>query len=219
MGTGVALKICGVRRVEDLRVCTELGVDAIGLNLWPGSRRYLDLAAATPLLETWPSPGPTRVAVIVERSAAELDADPLLEAFDAIQPHGDAPVEPYALLAERRGLDWVWVVRGTPKLDSLRVPAPAPAWILLDAAVAGYGGAGKTTDWAWAAEAVEALAPIPVWLAGGLRPDNVAAAIAEVRPAGIDVASGAEQAGATSGEKDPEAIAALVRACRAGRGP
>jgi phosphoribosylanthranilate isomerase len=107
------------------------------------------------------------------------------------------------------------VVRGTPALERLRVPSPGPRWVLLDAAVAGYGGAGQPTDWGWAAEAVAALAPLPVWLAGGISPDNAAQAIAAVRPAGVDVASGAELPGASHGHKQRSSIAALLAICRA----
>jgi phosphoribosylanthranilate isomerase len=90
---------------------------------------------------------------------------------------------------------------------------------LLDAWVPGHGGAGQQTDWGWAAQAVVRLRPPPVWLAGGIRPDNAAQALATVAPDGLDVASGAEIAGAPRGEKDPAAIAALVRICNNSRAP
>jgi phosphoribosylanthranilate isomerase len=217
----VALKICGLTRGEDLRACVELGVDAIGLNLWPGSRRFVELDAAAELVAgvSRPSHGPARVGVFVDAGLAELERAVDRLGLDLLQPHGDAPVEPYAELAARRGLGWIWVVRGTPALDALRVPEPAPRWVLLDAAVPGFGGAGRRTDWAWAAEAVAALAPLPVWLAGGIDPQNAAAAIEQVRPAGLDVASGAEAPGEPRGHKRREAIAALVAACRRARAP
>lgn len=207
----VALKICGVTRAEDLERCAALGVDAIGLNLWPRSRRALDLAAAAALVDRWPAGGPEKIGVFVDPDEDELLAAHRRLGLDLVQPHGDAPIERYAAL----GLPYVWVIRGAPALDTLAIPTPAPARILLDAAVPGYGGVGVRTDWAWAREAVQHLAPIPVWLAGGLTPENAAAAIAEVRPAGLDVASGSERAGAQRGEKDPEKIAALVDICRA----
>ncbi len=210
------LKICGVTRAEDLRVCAALGVDALGFNLWPKSRRHVELRRAEALIaEALPGGGgPLRVGVFVD-----VDLDAIAEAIavldlDLVQPHGDGPVAPVAELAARFDVGWIWVIRGTPALASLVVPEPAPRWILLDAAVPGFGGAGRRTDWAWAAAAVEALAPTPVWLAGGIDPDNAAAALREVRPAGLDVASGAEAPGASSGQKHPEAVAALLRACR-----
>nr|WP_255216666.1 phosphoribosylanthranilate isomerase [Pseudenhygromyxa sp. WMMC2535] len=227
------MKICGLTRREDLEACAALGVDALGINLWPRSRRGLSLAQARALLESAPQaaggaggPGddggagevgillPLRVGVFVDQPLAFVEEAVATLGLGAIQPHGDAPPRGYAELAARLGIPWIWVVRGTPALTELELPTPAPAWILLDAAVPGYGGEGRRTDWAWAARAVEALAPIPVWLAGGIAPDNVDEALAQVRPAGIDVASGAELPGARRGEKDRAAIAALVEACR-----
>ncbi|PRP92141.1 N-(5'-phosphoribosyl)anthranilate isomerase [Enhygromyxa salina] len=213
MATG--LKICGLTRAEDLRACAALGVDAIGLNLWPESRRFVEPHDAAELLAATPgADGLVRVGVSVDASLSETERAIASLDLDLLQPHGDAPVEPYAELAARYDIGWVWVVRGTPALERLRVPEPAPRWVLLDAAVPGFGGAGQRTDWGFAAEAVEALAPIPVWLAGGITPSNAAEAIATVRPAGLDVASGAEAPGASAGHKDHEAIAALIRACR-----
>jgi phosphoribosylanthranilate isomerase len=208
-----------VTRAEDLRACGELGVDAVGFNLWPGSKRYLSVREAEAMIaEAGPEGAkPARVGVFVD-----VDLDALAEAIavldlDLLQPHGDHPpaqLEAVAALAARYELGWIWVVRGTPDLAHVRVPEPRPAWILLDAAVPGFGGAGQQTDWAWAAQAVAALAPIPVWLAGGIDPSNVVAAITTVQPAGIDLASGAELPGAVRGEKQRERIAALVSACR-----
>lgn len=207
---GVGLKICGVTRPADLRTCDTLGVEAVGINLWPGSRRGLSTADAAALLATASNPKAERIGVFVERSPREVAEAMEQLRLDAFQWHGDADPEPYAAL----GLPYVLVIRGTPELKELVLPAPSPRWVLLDAAVPGYGGAGKTTDWAWAARAVAALAPLPVWLAGGLGPDNAARAIDVVGPAGIDVASGAEADGATDGTKDAARIAALCEATR-----
>ncbi len=217
MADPVSLKVCGLTRPEDYATCVALGVDAIGLNLWARSRRGLTLEAARAVVAPGGQGGhrPVRVGVFVD-----ADAGFMREAFhalslDLVQPHDDGDPLVYALL----GLPWVWVIRGTPELDSLRVPEPAPAWVLLDALVPGFGGAGRRTDWTWAARAVERLSPLPVWLAGGIRPENAAEAIDAVCPAGLDVASGAELRGATHGEKDPSRIRALLRACRGERDP
>ncbi|MBL9101400.1 MAG: phosphoribosylanthranilate isomerase [Myxococcales bacterium] len=204
------LKICGVTRPEDIAACAELGVDAIGINLWRGSRRGLSLAEAESLLHACPAPGLERVGVFVDPTRDELLQAHARLRLDLVQVVGEAAFDPPP------GVAWTWVIRGTPELAALHVPSPAPARILLDAAVAGWGGAGQTTDWAWALAAAARLsAHAPVWLAGGITPDNAATALAAVRPAGLDVASGAEPPGAARGEKDRGRVAALVAACRA----
>jgi len=203
----VRLKICGVTRAADVDACVTLGVDALGFNLWPGSSRALSLDAAAALVARVPRPGPLRIGVVVDPDPATLQTIAETLGLDAVQLHGDRTAAAYPGLT----LPWVWVVRGTPELATLRVPEPAPTWILLDAAVAGFGGRGVVHDWAWAAAARAALAPAQVWLAGGLGPDNAAAAIAQVGPAGIDVASGAEDG--TPGHKSTARVVALRTIC------
>ena len=204
-----ALKVCGVTRAEDVDLCAGLGVDAVGLNLWSGSRRYLSIDDAEALVRGWPEGGPEKIGVFVDLPASEVRGVAGRLELDMIQPHGDRPIEDYAKL----GIPYIWVIRGTPALEALRVPEPAPARILLDAAVAGFGGAGVKTDWGWAREAREFLAPHENWLAGGITTANAAAALAAVGPAGLDVASGSEREGARRGEKDRDKIAALVDIC------
>lgn len=205
----VRLKVCGVTRPEDLAACVELGVDAVGINLWAGSRRGLTLAAARSLVAAVKPPRSLeRVGVFVEPTADEVRRAVEALELDLVQIIGEVEVAGF-------GLPYLWVIRGTPSLSELQVPSPAPRRALLDAAVPGFGGAGQTTDWAWAQQAVGRLGALEVWLAGGITPANAAAAIAQVRPAGLDVASGSELPGARHGEKDRTAIAALMAACRA----
>lgn len=204
----VGLKVCGVTQVDDLRDCEALGVDAVGINLWPGSPRGLSLDAARALLEAVPRRS-LRVGVFCEATPTDVERAATRLGLDAVQIHDDQPKAPFATI----GLPWIWVVRGTPDLAVLEVPSPAPLWILLDAHVPGYGGAGQRTDWPWAALAVRALAPHRVWLSGGIHPENAGEAIARVHPAGLDVASGAERPGGPPGAKDRHRVAALRRAC------
>lgn len=204
------LKICGVTRPADLAACVELGVDSVGINLWSGSRRGLALAEAVALLrDAMPARGgPELVGVFVNPEPDELRRAYEALALDLVQViHDDPDAAPPAL-------PFTWVIRGTPPLVSLQLPSPTPARVLLDAVAPGYGGAGLQTDWVWAGAAVPRFS-VPVWLAGGITPTNAAAALAAVGPAGLDVASGAELAGASRGEKDREKIAALLAACRA----
>jgi phosphoribosylanthranilate isomerase len=204
----IKLKICGVTRPEDLAACVELGVDAIGINLWSGSRRGLSIEQARLLLREAPAGGPERVGVFVNPSEDEVRRAHGELGLDLVQVITDGP-------ATAPSLPYMFVIRGTPAIDQVMITTPAPARFLLDAAVPGYGGAGQTTDWSWARAAVQRLSPAaPVWLAGGITPDNAAAAISAVSPAGLDVASGAEMADARRGEKDRARIAALLAACR-----
>lgn len=207
----VALKVCGLTRRADLELCIELGVDAVGLNFWPRSKRALTLEAGRALVDGVERGATKVVGVFVEASPEAVKAAVEACGLDAVQLHGDQRWEDYADV----GAPLVRVVRGTPGLERLVAPEPMPEWTILDAAVEGYGGQGHRTDWAWAARAVEHLAPHAVWLAGGIRPDNAVEAIAKVRPAGLDVASGAELDGAARGEKDRAKIEALLAARRA----
>jgi len=206
----VALKICGVTRPEDLAACVELGVDAVGINLWSGSRRGLSLLEADALLRSSDTARLERIGVFVDPDSGEVRRAHASLKLDLVQIVGDEWLTPLPDLA------WVWVIRGTPDLATLASPSPLPTRILLDAAVPGWGGAGRTTDWSWARAAVQQLSAVaPVWLAGGITPENAADALAAVRPAGLDVASGAEPPGAVRGAKDRDRIAALLAACRA----
>ncbi len=200
------LKICGITRPSDAVACRNLGVDCIGINLWSGSRRGLTLEEAGWLRDTAGDLGTMKVAgVFVDASAKEMNEARARLGLDYVQLHGDRSPDDFGDVGP-----YLRVIRGTPDLSMLPVPSQTPVWSLLDAAVSGYGGAGHRTDWGWAAAAVVWLAPAPVWLAGGITPENAAQALARVGPAGLDVASGAEMSGAAHGEKDPTKIAALL---------
>lgn len=209
--TRARLKVCGVTRPQDLETCAALGVDAVGINLWAGSRRGLTLSDAAALLRAAPPPAALeRVGVFVAPARDEVLRACEVLGLDSVQIVGDTGD------GRELGVPWSWVIRGAPPLAALTLPTPAPRRILLDAAVPGFGGAGQTTDWTWARDAVRHFPGHEVWLAGGITPQNAADALHTVRPAGLDVASGSELPGARRGEKDPAAIAALLAACRAG---
>lgn len=214
---GVGLKICGVCSADDLRACRDAGVHAIGVNLWDGSKRHVATADAARMLDEVRAQGPLPKIVLV---VVDPDPEVLAAAIttlhpDAVQLHGDAPPQGY--VRALAGTPWIRVLRGAVDTVAPSRGDPDPAWVLLDSAVPGYGGQGTVLPWAFAAAAVQSLSPRPVWLAGGLHPGNAAEAIARVRPAGLDVASGAEAPGDPR-RKDPAAIAALVAICKEGIG-
>jgi phosphoribosylanthranilate isomerase len=197
------VKICGLRDARGLDAAVAAGADAIGLVLERGSRRAVPRSEARQLLARVP-PGVRRVAVFVRPSAEELRAAVDL-GFDAVQ--AAAPFAPPSDF----GLGFVPAVADGPDLlaraAEARATARPPRCAILVDGPRG-GGRGETADH----DRVAALAwRVPLWLAGGLDPDRVAAAIHRVRPIGVDVSSGVESA---PGIKDPARIAAFVAAVR-----
>ena len=190
----VRVKICGVTNRDDALAAIALGADALGFNLFPGSKRFLDLDRAAAWMQALP-PFVTRVAVLVNEpldAARRLAARPEI---DMVQFHGD---EDAAYCAEFAQL-------GRPFVKALRLRDAASlemaarfstANVLLDAhAGAAYGGTGTLIDLALAAECGRRHPALRIILAGGLKPENVGAAVQTVRPYAVDVASGVEAAG------------------------
>ena len=204
MSGPVLTKICGITRLEDALAAARLGADWLGFNFWPRSRRYLPPAAAAEIIRALP-PGVTPVGVFVDPTAAELAEAVRASGVRAAQLHGD---EPPALCAAAP----VPVVKGIRVTDARSLAALAAyevAGFLLDSATPGYGGSGTVFDWSVAAEAA---ASVPLWLAGGLTPENVGEAVRRVRPHGVDVASGVES---SPGVKDVALMEAFIRNAKA----
>lgn len=197
------MKICGVTRLEDALQAARLGADALGFNFWPGSKRFLAPAAARAVVDQLP-PFVTPVGVFVDQTEEEIRRAAEESGVRVVQLHGDEPPE----LCARLPFPVVKAVRvgGTLPLDALA--AYPVAAFLLDAPSAGYGGSGAAFDWSLA-EGVADLAP--VILAGGLDPENVAAAVRLVRPYAVDVASGVESA---PGVKDVSKMVRFIAAAK-----
>ena len=201
--TGPKVKICGVTRLEDALAAVRLGADAVGFNFWPGSKRHVTPAQARAIVCRLP---PLVVAVGVFVNAPR---DEVLRAVDAsgiglAQLHGDEPPELCMSLP-------------VPVLKAIRVAGPGSLaalasydvqGFLLDAASPGYGGSGLTFDWSLAAQVAREL---PIVLAGGLTPENVAEAVRAVLPWGVDVASGVES---SPGVKDVEKMKRFIEAAK-----
>lgn len=197
------VKICGVTRLEDALQAARLGADALGFNFWPGSKRFLAPAAARAVVDQLP-PFVTPVGVFVDQTEEEIRRAAEESGVRVVQLHGDEPPE----LCARLPFPVVKAVRvgGILPLDALA--AYPVAAFLLDAPSAGYGGSGAAFDWSLA-EGVADLAP--VILAGGLEPENVAAAVRLVRPYAVDVASGVESA---PGVKDVSKMVRFIAAAK-----
>lgn len=187
----VRSKICGVRSEEQARAIIALGVDALGFNFWPRSKRYLDPKKAQWLRLLAGQTIRVGVFVNAENSLIRELLDGGL--IDWAQLHGDESPELIRTLQEQeyRVFKALGVKDQTSldRIDDFRGP------ILLDAyAPTEYGGSGETMDWALGSKAVQRFPSRQIILAGGLTPDNVGAAIKQVQPAAVDVASGVEDA-------------------------
>jgi phosphoribosylanthranilate isomerase len=206
----VRIKICGVTNEEDARAATDLGADALGFNLWPGSKRYLDLDRAFSWIRGLP-PLVTRVAVLVNASLDEARQIAAHPAIDVVQFHGDED-EGYCAQFAAGGRPFIKAlrIRSSASLDNLdRFSTPS---ILLDAdAGAAYGGTGRQLDPMLAAEAARRFPGAKILLAGGLKPENVAEAVRVAQPYAVDVASGVE---AAPGRKDLEKMARFFATLR-----
>lgn len=207
------IKVCGITLPDDAAMVASAGVDFIGLNFWPRSKRYLNPDRAPMIAGVARSMNTTTklVGVFVDPELDEILAVAARVELDIIQLHGDEDVELATKIAQAVYRP-VWKAipvatsRDVERLDVWPVDA-----ILLDAPVPGRGGAGTKFDHQLAREARERHPKIKVVLAGGLDPINVAAAIHLVEPWCVDVASGVE---AGPGIKDKAKLAAFVAAVR-----
>jgi len=203
-----AVKVCGVRTGEQASAVIEAGADALGINFWPKSKRFIALEEALPWLLELAGVVP-RVAVTVNASDDELRALHDSGGIDWLQLHGDETPDRVSSLSQQ-GLP-VFKALGIRDEAMLEAAAEFPGdTLLLDAyAPIEYGGSGETMDWSLGAKAVQQWPDRQIVLAGGLTADNVAAAIKQVRPAAVDVASGVESA---PGLKDLELVRRFVAA-------
>lgn len=204
------LKICGIRTPEDLAAAVEAGADALGFNFYPPSPRALEPSEAAELVARvplWVDP----VALFVNEPVARIRSVANAIGVRTLQLHGHLPPEKYDELAEFR------IVLAVPAVAGETVARLAPyreriAAVLLDAAVTGmHGGTGRRADWDEVRRVQEAYPELPLILAGGLTPENVAAAVQAVAPYAVDVASGVERA---PGMKDAAKMQAFATALR-----
>jgi len=180
------IKFCGFTDARDLRDAAALGVDAAGFVFYSKSPRHVDEDAAAALRRGLPS-WVSAVGLFVNAEPAEVRRVAGRVGLDVIQFHGDESPE-QCLASAPEGLAWWRAVRMRSAgvlLESFDRFGQAEA-LLLDSYSQGYGGSGAGFDWSW----VPKVRPVPVVLSGGLTPDNVAEAVAAVRPAAVDVSSG-----------------------------
>jgi phosphoribosylanthranilate isomerase len=197
------VKICGITRIEDAEAAVGLGADALGFVFWPGSPRFVEPERARAILAALP-PFVTTVGVFVNQSANLVNGVAARVGLSAVQLHGDETIE-YLGDVDRPVVKALAIGESSDDEEVDRWPARVR--VLLDVHdPARRGGTGQTVDWTRAAAVA---ARRPVFLAGGLTPQNVAEAVRQVRPLGIDVSSGVESA---PGIKDHERLKALFQA-------
>jgi phosphoribosylanthranilate isomerase len=204
------VKICGITDLGDALAAAAAGADMLGFNFYSKSPRCLTLERCAGIASVVPG-GVVKVGVFVNSTAEEVAATLDRCGLDLAQLAGDEPDETLAALGERafRAVRPRDPQPAAPLLASLP-PRVSPPAFLLDAHVPGqYGGTGRTADWDLAAELARRA---PLLLAGGLTPENVAAAVRQVNPWGVDVASGVES---SPGRKDPQKVRAFVENARA----
>lgn len=211
------IKVCCISSIDEAWTAIRAGASALGLvSAMPsgpgviGDELIAVIAARVPpgVASFLLTPATDADAIIRQQRTTRVNT---LQLVDAV------PIDTHAVLrAELPGIAIVQVihVRGPESVDEAREVAPHVHALLLDsgnpaAAVKELGGTGRVHDWEVSRRIVQAV-HVPVWLAGGLRPDNVAEAVARVGPFGLDICSGVR----TDGRLDASKLAALVAAAR-----
>jgi phosphoribosylanthranilate isomerase len=204
---GVRVKICGITNVEDARAAIEAGADLLGFNFYARSARYISPDAAHSIVAAIRSGErcPTLVGVFVNSPLDEVRAIVQTVDLDLAQLHGDEPIEMMTQLAGRGFKALRPQSAEEAENQAKAYTAASEPVLLIDAYCKGeYGGTGQVGDWSMAAKLARQY---PILLAGGLTPENVAQAIAQVQPWGVDVASGVESA---PGKKDVQKMREFV---------
>lgn len=199
------IKLCGLSRPCDIQAANVLLPEYIGFVFAPGSRRYVTPEQAAGLRRLL-DPRITAVGVFV-REAPETVAELLNRGvIDMAQLHGGEEEKDLAALRALTGRPLIQAFRIDTEADILAARRSTADYVLLDS---GSGGTGTSFDWGLLAGMDR-----PYFLAGGLGADNVAAAVAALKPYAVDVSSGIE----TEGKKDPAKMTEFVRAVRSVNG-
>jgi phosphoribosylanthranilate isomerase len=203
------IKFCGITRLDDAELAVSLDAWAVGLIFWPRSPRRCELDAAAEIA------GAVKRRAEVAGVFVNATLDHVAQTADAVgltmlQFHGDEGPAYCSEAARRTGCKVIKTARVRSGADVRALAAFHTDYHLLDSYTAGVpGGTGEVFAW----DLVRAhRGRIPVILSGGLNPDNVADAIAAVRPYAVDVASGVEL---SPGRKDPVKLRAFAQAVKA----
>ena len=211
------IKICGVTRPEDAAHAVACGAEAIGINFFPGSPRFVPADRARETVEAVADRAEV-VGVFVNEAPETILALCGRLGIRRVQLHGDEPPGDASRIP-------LWRIKAVHADRTADLPAllayPCEAF-LLDAGGGGiYGGTGRELAWGELGDRLPGIADArgpgagrkPWLLAGGLSPENVERAILAARPFGVDVASGVES---SPGRKDPEKVKAFIERAKAG---
>lgn len=196
----LSVKFCGLKTLDDIRTATDLGVNAIGLVFYPKSPRAVSIATAQTLVSAVPA-FTTIVALVVNIGQVELVNLAKEVAFDIIQFHGDETPSECQTLARAVNKRWIKAIRVKPddtkadiynKISQLQ--ACGASGVILDTfSDTAYGGTGHSFDWA----KIPDNSPLPIYLAGGLTPDNIGEIVGNdilmAKIKGVDVSGGIEK--------------------------
>jgi len=201
--TSLFVKICGMTRLQDASHAVEQGANALGFVFWPESPRYISPKRAFNIIKELPS-DVGAVGVFVNETVKGIEQVAGESGVSTIQLHGDEPP------AHAEELEWpVFRMTTVERIEEVSHAWPAGTIFLMDAAdPLRRGGTGRTIDWQQAKSAALAQRII---LAGGLTPDNVADAVRTVRPFGVDVSSGVEDA---PGVKNRDKVSRFLASAR-----
>ncbi|MGB7768618.1 MAG: phosphoribosylanthranilate isomerase [Verrucomicrobiia bacterium] len=201
----VRVKICGITNLADAQVAAEAGADALGFIFYDRSPRFIPVKAAAEISRALP-PFTLRVGVFVN-PAEELVRHAISEcSLNLLQFHGDEAPEfctQFGLMSMK-----AFRIRDAGSLQELP-KYQTDAWLLDAYSSDTLGGTGEKFNWDLAVEAQKLGKP--VFLAGGLTPENVAEAVQQVQPFGVDVSSGVES---SPGNKDHAKVRAFIKSVK-----
>ncbi|CAN5427363.1 phosphoribosylanthranilate isomerase [soil metagenome] len=214
------IKICANTNLADAALAAELGADALGFVFAPSSRQVTPQQVAA-IISQLPS-AIEKIGVFTTLDPAEIASAAQTAGLTGVQIHSEYSAAFVATLAGL--LPGIRIIQTTHQNVASHSPeatassiatlrtAPHVSAVLVDSRTAtASGGTGIAFDWSAARQALSALIPMPLIVAGGLTPDNVQHAIEVLQPWGVDVASGVE---ATPGRKDPAKLAAFLKNAR-----
>jgi phosphoribosylanthranilate isomerase len=204
---GVCVKICGVRNEAEAEAAIGGGADALGFNLYPGSKRFLDLHREKRWIRRL-RPDVSRIAVLVNPPIKEVLALVEDDTFDAIQFHGDELPDFFEMIPPNsKPLIKAFRMKNRATLKDAG-SYPVFAFLLDSYRDGSFGGSGERFDWRIMKQVTMNK---PVVLAGGLTAENVGEAVRIFRPHAVDVASGVEN---REGRKEEDKIREFVQVAK-----